>query len=417
MGERRRLITLVIATGAILAMVASYGAASLGAHTTAAPVATHVATPPLASTVGAPTKGSTVATTLSANVQYAKFGPRLTTDVPRTDAGKLAQQPGCSGTCPMGITDYGLTSTEGAATYSPTFLQSYWDTGTTLGLGVANGGGCLDPDADSGYCFTLQQNAVIHDMFHTGSDGFYWTQNVAEMAYDGSCSSPCVSGTFSVTFIDNIWNFSYSGGICPSDKNTGGGCINPNKIAGNQLGACDGGTGGAPDYYYCVAATVYNITLPFTVTAATNVNYFGCATGDNCVYFYGTVQKGLGSPQGPGYYDEVKFKMDDGATAPTWQVKYVATPVGLPQDFEWVFGGPGGGSGNAIETFGDLQSEWCNSGSACIYQTNWKSIKNAWSSGYDTAEYIYDVYVIPQFNFRDAAELYFAADNPQVYVF
>jgi hypothetical protein len=115
------------------------------------------------------------------------------------------------------------------------------------------------------------------------------------------------------------------------------------------------------------------------------------------------------------YYDEVVFHMKDGTTNPSWQVKNVNSPLGLPYDYEWIMGGPGGGSGNTVADYGDLQSFWCSSG--CSLEANYHSIKNAWSSGYDTAEYVFDVYVIPQFNYRDAAELYFAADNSQTFIF
>jgi len=411
MEKKREAVTLVIVAVAILALIAAYGVGSVDSHpaSTASGAAATVLPPAAGALPIVAATGTHAASAVSSHA--AILGPRTPSQKPRASGGNPEANPGCSGNCPMGITDYGLTSSLGTYSYKYIFAQSFFDSGAELGIGTANGGGCLDPDAAAGVCFTIQQNLVTQDMYHSG--GYYWTQNVPEVAYDSSCSSPCVSGTFSVTFLDNIWNFSSSKGICPSGKDTGAGCINPAKIVGNGESDCSS-SGGAPDLWYCVGPTVYDVTLPFTVTAATNVDYFSCASGDNCVDFYGSVESGDSILFG-AYYDEVTFHMHDGSKAPFYEVQDKNSPVGLPEDFEWVLGGPGGGSGNTVEDFGDLQSFYCDSG--CGSQANYHSIQNAWSSGYDTAEYVFDVYVVPEFNYRDAAELYFAADNPQTFVF
>ena len=422
MGERRRMITLMAATAAILALLSSYGVASTTAHATgttavaAVPSVTGSALPIVAG-------GAATVKVASLNENFAHFGPKLT-DIPRTGGAKsnggTGQQPSfiCStAPCPMGITDYGVTSSGSSYSYKALDSGSYWDSGSTFGIGTANGGGCLDPDAASLVCFTIQQNQVTQGLYSKGVPGEYWAQNVPEVAYDNSCSSPCVSGTYSVTWLDNVWNFSYSGGACPSDTNKGPGCINPSTIKGNQAKDCSS-TGGTPKFYYCVGPTTYDITPPFTINAWTNVGTFGTCTKTKsytCINFYGEVNEG-NSVVFSGYYDGVKFLAGPAGTgSPSFLVENTLSPIGLPYDFEWVFGGPGGGSNNAIATYGDMQSFYCTTHSTCDGGIDsYHFINHAWSSGYDTAESISDVYVIPTFNQRDTAVLYFAADDPDV---
>ncbi|HXY47798.1 MAG TPA: thermopsin family protease [Thermoplasmata archaeon] len=419
MGDGKRLITLIAATAAILAVVGAYGAGST-AHTAGAPA---VAAVPSVTGNALPivSAGATTVKIASVNANYAHFPPKLT-DIPRTvgrtSGGGTGAQPAlvCStAPCPMGITDYGVSSSDAKYSYKALDSGSYWDSGTAFAIGTAKGGGCLDPDAESETCFTIQQNQVTQGLYSEGVKGEYWAQNVPEVAYDESCSSPCVSGTYSVTWLDNIWNFSYDGGICPSDTDTGPGCVNPATIIGNQAGHCSS-TGGAPELYLCVGPTTYDILPPFTINAWTNVGTFGpCAKTSTytCVNFYGEVTKGT-SVVFAEYYDGVKFLAGPkGTGSPSFYVKDALSPVGLPYDFEWVFGGPGGGSTNSIETYGDMQSYYCTTTSACEGGIDsYHFINHAWSSGYDTAESISDVYVVPTLNQRDTAVLYFASDNP-----
>jgi hypothetical protein len=423
MGKRSRFTLPIVLSVALLAMLASYGSTAVTEHLVTStggevyvPFAQPSA-PTLQNALVIPERSPTVPLVGPSAVSAldAKLGPGLPPGAlaPSNSTDSELPLPGCATDCPMGITDYGLNATEASKSYRFTFAESYFDSGTSLSIGRANGGGCLDKDAEHRVCFTLQQNAIVQDIY--GGGGYYWTQDAAEIAYDSSCSAPCVSGTYSVTFLDNVWNFSDSGGICPSDLKTGPGCINPSRIVGNGESDCRS-HGGTPTLYDCVSSTVYNITLPFTITAATNVNYNGCTSGENCVYFYGAVQEGPTIVTG-GYFDEVTFHMHDGSKDPFYQVKYVNSPVGLPEDYEWILGGPGGGSGNTIESYGDLQSFYCDSGAKCDLQTNWHSIQDAWSSGADTGEYVFDVYVTPEFNYRDQAGLYVGPDDPQTYVF
>jgi hypothetical protein len=423
MEGKHRGITLGIAVVAILAMVGAYSATAIADHVSG------VSSGAAPAIVLPDVKGGSLPTVLSPsvvtngahiNARYAELGPRDPTGASVQSGASNSLQPSyicTSAPCPMGITDYGISPTGATSgnSYAPLVDESYWDSGTALDVGIANGGGCLDADAEAGACFTIQQNQVTQATASLGHKGEYWVQNVPEVAYDESCSSPCVSGTWSVTWLDNIWNFSDNKGICPGNKDADPGCINPAEIIGDQAGRCVS-TGGAPTFYYCVGPTVYDLTPPFTVNAWSTMGLFGvCQTTSTytCVNFYGSVTDGISTVFGE-YYDAVKFLAGPaGPGTPSFLVKNVLTAFGLPFDYEWVFGGPGGGSSSAVETYGDMQSFYCSSVTLCDGDINsYHAIKHAWSSGEDTAESISDVYVIPPFNQRDQANLYFATDNP-----
>jgi hypothetical protein len=352
-----------------------------------------------------------------ANPSAAIIGPNFAAAKPGGKVG-TSMQPGCaSAPCPMGITDYGLSPNSSAYSLSPKVVEDQIDI-YGLAIGTSSGGGCLDPDAAAGQCFTIQSNVVSHNQYVKNTKGSYWAQNVPEVAYDSSCSTPCVSGTYSVTFLDNIWNFSYSHG-CTSTKNTGKGCINPAEISGDGLKKCSA-TGGAPNLYYCVGPIVYGLSPPFTVETWTDINDFnhgGCTPstgtyGKSCINFYGAVLAS-GSVVFGGYYDGVTFHSGSHAAGtPTFYIDRALSPLGLYYDDEWVIGGPGGGSSNAVDIEGDMTAET----SVCTVSTcyNYPSIQHAWSSGADTAESISDVYMAPLFNSRDLGYIEYSTDNPNV---
>lgn len=77
----------------------------------------------------------------------------------------------------------------------------------------------------------------------------------------------------------------------------------------------------------------------------------------------------------------------------------------------WVFGDPAGGSSNAVENFGDLQSFRCPH--VCQLGSSFHSIENAWSTAAETTESVSGVYVIPNLKPRETGTLYFATDDPQ----
>ncbi|MCI4365828.1 MAG: thermopsin, partial [Thermoplasmata archaeon] len=109
--------------------------------------------------------------------------------------------------------------------------------------------------------------------------------------------------------------------------------------------------------------------------------------------------------------DGVSFKPGSHAAgSPTYYVHDSLTPTGLPYDFEWVAGGPGGGSSGAVAISGDMQSFFC-AASSC---SNYTSIRSAWSSGADTAETISGLFVVNSLGLRDVGITASAADDPGV---
>lgn len=341
----------------------------------------------------------------AANLKAVTFGPAKPV---RSHAGAV---PGlCSTTCAMGITDYGVTPSGASYTYNTHMVESFADV-SKFTIGAANGGGCLDANAAD--CMTLQSNWVTKGVQEQGFSGEYWMQDVPEIGYDSSCSSPCVSGTYSVTFLDNIWNLSYSS-ICPLGH--GHGCMNAAGITGNGTGSCTS-YGGAPTFYYCVGATTYGLTLPFTVWTFMSISpgsgtiYGPCAsnTTRSCVDFYMSVSEG-GSIVVGGYFDSVAFKPGShGAGAPVFHVANASMPYGLPYDGEWDFCGPGGGSSVSMTaTSVNMQTFYWGPAAS------WQSIKHAWSSGSDTAETASGVAMWSWAGFRDTAQGNTGTDNPQV---
>src|SRR5579871_3395032 len=119
-----------------------------------------------------------------------------------------AASPGCgSSPCPMGITDYGVNPSGGSYSYLASDVESFVDIGSIGISGTVSG--CGDPYAT--WCMGFQSNWVDTNVMVNNHAHVYWVQNVAQVSYDKSCSSPCVSGTYSVAWLDNIWNFSGTG--------------------------------------------------------------------------------------------------------------------------------------------------------------------------------------------------------------
>jgi thermopsin len=338
----------------------------------------------------------------------ANYWPR--TPAP-TSLGSTAASPGCSSTtaCPMGVVDYGLTGSLASYSYNSKQVESFADISNYF-VSYSSGGGCLDSSAYS--CGGIQSNWIDNGVEVHGHAHQYWSQNVAQVAYDSSCTSPCVSGTYSVTWLDNLWNFSDSGGICPSGS--GAGCMNAGDITGNGQGACSS-HGGAPTYYYCIGPTVYDLTMPFTVWTFMSTGPgsiagpCGSVTTKSCVDFYGGIIEDNSFVYG-SYYDSVVFTTGShGGGSPSFHVANTNAPYGLPYDGEWVVCGPAGG---AYITLGlanlNLQTIYYN-GTAHA----WTSIRHAWSSGDDTAEAVSNLNMFGFDALRDSGAGAIGTENQQ----
>jgi hypothetical protein len=300
----------------------------------------------------------------------------------------------------MGITDYGVAPSGTSYAYTANAVESFADI-SSLTVSTSNGASCLDSNAAN--CMGFQSNWVTQGVKVHNHAGVYWTQDVAQVAYDSSCSSPCVSGTYSVTWLDNIWNFSHAG----CTPLTGQGCMNSGDLTGNGQSKCSS-TGGVPYYYYCVGATIYDLTFPITLWTYMSVGTTGSGPSSSDVYFYGAILKGNSYIYGT-YYDSVVFASGSrGGGTPKFAVKNASNPFGLPYDGEWDICGPSGGASVTLSSLAAILESY-----HYVSGTGWVNIKHAWSSGYDTAETVSSVNIYAFSGFRNVGSAAFGTENPQ----
>lgn len=319
-----------------------------------------------------------------------------------SSGGSSSANPGCSSSsaCPMGVADYGLTGSLTTYSYNTTDVEGFAD---IAALNIKSGGtACLDSSAS--LCMGFQLNWIDNNVVVHAKKGQYWSQDVAQVAYDKSCSSPCVSGTYSVTWLSNLWNFSTSS-ICPNGK--GLGCMNKGDVTGNLAGACS--SSGTGSYYYCVGPTVYDLKMPFTIwtfmsTGPSNTVYGPCAsvTHDSCVDFYGGIIKSNAYVFG-SYFDGVQFSSGSGGGGhPSFLVKDACAPYCLPYDGEWVACGPASGQHATLSSGAQVSlEEYYYSTSSGSFVT----IRHAWSSGDDTAEALTNANIFDYYGDRDTGSL------------
>lgn len=215
---------------------------------------------------------------------------------------------------PLGVAEFGLRNVSG--TISPFTLN----TSSLMGQfspyalsGISQGVSSIDE-------YGVQLNAVLNDVTLLGTPGYdFWTQNVVEY-------SPYSSQLF---LESSVWNFSAPGLV-----------LSPNAIyahgpQGHQVGTA---------YYYALAGPLIT-GYPFTLNLFLNSTL---VDGRDATYFNYTLVNSS-SEFSRGSIDYVIFNstVSGGPAAPP--PEYVAegttyNPVGLPNDFEMVLGGPGGGS-------------------------------------------------------------------------
>ncbi len=217
---------------------------------------------------------------------------------------------------PLGIADFGLTNVSGTAVpyrLNTTSLAGTFRTNSTVGLQPEY----LDSGVPDGY--GIQLNAVLTNVTLQGAnetDGLpnqFWTQNVVQYA----------AQLHELQFIDNVWAF------WPGFNSSTFAAHGPN---GTQVGT---------RFYYAIGPTI-DISYPFSLTLYLNSTVID---GDNAVFFNYTLSNATRTESGS--YDYVQFNSDGAAAAGS--AVYEANgfnydPVGLPNDFEFIVGGPGGGS-------------------------------------------------------------------------
>jgi hypothetical protein len=316
-----------------------------------------------------------------------------------------AKSPGCGRSpCPMGVVDYGIYRNLTTYSYTTNYVESFVDVNY---LSTANKTPCFDPNAQ--YCMAFQSNWWATDVVVHGIPTQHWVQNLAEVGYDASCSSPCVSKRFSVTWWDNVWNLTSSGKCNPA---TGFNCMNSGDFLGNQTGGClrTNWNGTSKAIWGCTSATVWGLRTPFTIQNLLHVGITSGILGNlPTLKVYGAVYEN-GQLKSGAYYDELAFiPGSSGSGHPVFTVDGAKkTPVGLSYDGEWTLGGWANGATITLGKTNLLMETYIS------LKGTWTTPRAAWSSGRDTAETVSAAYVSAYAGTRTAASLAFGtADDPQ----
>ena len=255
---------------------------------------------------------------------------------------------------PMGLAYYGLSAGPGGSVV-PTILNT-----TSLEANVnANATGIQAADLfqSSPDSYGIQLNAVVTNVTLFGTPGYsFWTQNVVEFYPQAGF----------LVLITNVWNF--SGG--PLSENV----FYQHGPFGTQVGT---------EYYYAELVVPFPVAYPFNLTLFLNSTV---AYGRNAVEFnVQLTSAAYPSEDFTAPYDYVVFNSTAGGPPITVPSNYTANgfsynPIGLTDDFELIFGGPGGGSQSTLfaadATLG--LGYWTGSGYA--------SVPSAYSYGGETGE-------------------------------
>jgi thermopsin len=222
---------------------------------------------------------------------------------------------------PMGLADYGLSAGPGG-----TVVGSILNTTSLVATVNMNSTGVQAADLfqSSPDSYGIQLNAVVTNVTLFGTPGYsFWTQNVVEY----------YPQTDFLVLVTNVWNF--SGG--PLSANV----FYQHGPLGVQVGT---------EYYYAEHYISTPVVYPFNLTLFLNSTAWD---GRNAVNF--TVQLGSSAYPAENFtapYDYVIFNSNVTGVPSTVKKtpsNYTANglsynPMGLTDDFELIFGGPGGGS-------------------------------------------------------------------------
>jgi thermopsin len=257
---------------------------------------------------------------------------------------------------PVGLADFGLSSTSNGSVVgsilNTTSVRASVDFNAT-GV-VANDLFQSSPDS-----FGIQLNAVMTDVTILGVPGYsYWTQNVV-LYYPEA---------HAMVLVTNVWNFtSRNAALQP-------GTIYSHGPDGTNYSAALG-------YYYAQLAVPNPIAYPFNLTMFLNSTV---TSGRDAVDFNVLVQTGSTHLDFP--YDFVAFNsIRSGGHAVSQPSNYTANgkaynAIGLTNDFELIFGGPGGGSQ------ADLFASDDTLGLAYLSGASYLSVPSASNYGGETGE-------------------------------
>jgi thermopsin len=232
----------------------------------------------------------------------------------------------------MGISDLGLRNNS-----SGDLVPYVYNTSSVWGSITLTRAQSAYVDGDGPDTFGVQLNAVATNVTLFGVPGYeFWAQDYFSYT----------SSTHTLTFGDNVWNFSSASGAMPANVFASYG---PN------------GTPEPPTYYYAVGPT-FTVAYPFTVNLYLNATHH---EGLPAIYFNYSVTNGSGwSPHGT--FDYIAFNSSGGASAapvsaPAFQVNGTGNdPAGLPNDFELVLVGNGNGDTTTFFTLSATMalSQW-----------------------------------------------------------
>jgi thermopsin len=370
MSARQALLVVAIAT----LTLASFGLGVLGAHV-ASPARAAGAAPSLESAAHASASSSALASRLAYEHQVLTTAKKDGIPLSAVSLPNLLGQAKVSNgvvspiskvaPAPMGIGTFGVRNTTGTpSAYS--IRSTSWEGSITIdnvNTFLLDNDGALSTNGANN-TFGVQLNTVTANTTVLGQSSYsFWTQNVLYFNL--------VPGT--VTFLDNIWNFS-----SPATS-----LLDHTIYSGN-------GTPVYPEFYYDFGPTIA-VTLPVTVHLYLNsstTNLVSTGYGYTTVRFgYDIVNAATHATEAAGIYDTVLFN----STIPAGSVPSSPflvdgsqlTPTNfLLYDAEIMIGGPGGGTTTSVYGINATESLQYWNASLGRYVTP----PSAWNVGTDTGE-------------------------------
>ncbi len=241
---------------------------------------------------------------------------------------------------PMGLADYGLKNSS-KYEFNTTSFEAMLNVSNISSYSPGYPNLANEPN-----WLSVQFNTVMRNVNVQGKNDTFWTQNVA------------YTNGKSLTFIDNVWNFTSKNLAMPNSTVYSG-----NGIVSNS------------EFYYRVGPTI-NITEPFTLTLYNNATLIN---NRSAIFFNYTVTENNKTVSGS--YDRVIFNSSKAAHNPEFTVNgYKKLPNKLLYDAELIFGGPGGGT-NAV-----MNSLNATAKMRYLNNSSYTSIKSAYDYGSDSGE-------------------------------
>jgi thermopsin len=253
---------------------------------------------------------------------------------------------------PMGLGDFGVQDVGGSNVGTISYTSSI------EGAATINAVNPLYVTSSAPDEFTIQLNTVLNNVDILGNTNYeYWIQNVPVYA----------AGSGTLSFEDNIWNFS-----------------SPATFMGfNAIYSGHGSLAGGGEVYIAGGPS-FHVPTPFTVTVYNNATV---VNDRPTIYFNYSIASAMVHISGS--YDQVEFNSSatpptSPAPQPTFQINgQAANPTGfLLNDAEIMLGGPGGGSTTTLFNIAGSMGLWTLANGSSVYQ----AVPSAYDFGTDTGE-------------------------------